>query len=156
MVVGLAFDDVPQHRLAELRVGPDPTQVQSVLRWFDVITWFKTFWGWRDQQLPDGTVILTSPAGKTYVTTPGSALLFPSLCASIGVLGAPEHPRPADYPGDRTAKMHRRHRTRRQDRAHRISTERPRNYLARTARHAESMSYPGPAPPKTDNDPPPI
>jgi hypothetical protein len=30
--------------------------------------------------LADGTLILTSPAGHTYVTTPGSALLFPSLC----------------------------------------------------------------------------
>ncbi|MGH3633681.1 MAG: HNH endonuclease signature motif containing protein, partial [Mycobacterium sp.] len=37
----------------------------------------KTFWGWHDQQLPDATVIWTSPAGHTYVTTPGSALLFP-------------------------------------------------------------------------------
>jgi len=36
----------------------------------------KTFWGWHDQQLPDGTVILTSPVGQTYVTTPGSAWLF--------------------------------------------------------------------------------
>uniref|UniRef100_UPI0003823ECA HNH endonuclease signature motif containing protein n=1 Tax=Mycobacterium avium TaxID=1764 RepID=UPI0003823ECA len=34
----------------------------------------KTFWGWREQQLPDATLILTSPAGQTYVTTPGSAL----------------------------------------------------------------------------------
>ncbi|WP_156669466.1 MULTISPECIES: hypothetical protein [unclassified Mycobacterium] len=24
----------------------------------------------------------TSPAGRTYVTTPGGALLFPSLCAA--------------------------------------------------------------------------
>ena len=32
----------------------------------------KTFWGWRDQQLPDGTLILTSAAGRTHVTTPGS------------------------------------------------------------------------------------
>jgi hypothetical protein len=40
----------------------------------------KTFWGWRDRQLPDATVIWTSPSGQTYVTTPGSALLFPSLC----------------------------------------------------------------------------
>jgi hypothetical protein len=39
----------------------------------------KTFWGWGEQQLADGTLILTSPAGHTYVTTPGSALLFPSL-----------------------------------------------------------------------------
>ncbi|ATA29553.1 13E12 repeat family protein [Mycobacterium lepraemurium] len=44
----------------------------------------KTFWGWREQQLPDATLILTSPAGQTYVTTPGSALLFPSLCVPTG------------------------------------------------------------------------
>ena len=30
-------------------------------------------WGWRDQQLPDSTVILSSPSGKSYVTTPGTA-----------------------------------------------------------------------------------
>ncbi|MEB4212399.1 HNH endonuclease signature motif containing protein, partial [Mycobacterium sp. 94-17] len=53
----------------------------------------KTFWGWRDQQLPDGTLIVTSPAGQTYVTTPGSALLFPGLCAPTGDL-----PPPAERP----------------------------------------------------------
>src|SRR6185312_9149851 len=65
----------------------------------------KTFWGWRDQQLRDGTVILTSPAGQTYVTTPGSALLFPSLCAPTGEVRAPELNRSIDYCGDRTAMM---------------------------------------------------
>ncbi len=39
-----------------------------------------TFCGWRAQQLPDGTVIWTLPGNQTYVTTPGSALLFPALC----------------------------------------------------------------------------
>jgi hypothetical protein len=34
----------------------------------------KTFvTGWRDQQLPDATVVWTSPAGRTYRTLPGSA-----------------------------------------------------------------------------------
>jgi hypothetical protein len=61
----------------------------------------KTFWGWRDQQLPDGTLILTSPAGQTYVTTPGSALLFPSLCHSTGGIPAIEAGPPLDYCGDR-------------------------------------------------------
>src|SRR6202012_5179083 len=37
----------------------------------------KTFWGWHDQQLPDGALIWTAPSGQPYVTTPGSALLFP-------------------------------------------------------------------------------
>jgi hypothetical protein len=46
----------------------------------------KTFWRWRDTQLPDGTVILTALTGHTYVTTPGSALLFPSLCPSTSEL----------------------------------------------------------------------
>ena len=64
----------------------------------------KTFWGWADQQLPDGTLILTSPAGHTSVTTPGSALLFPSLCHAVGGMPAPEaDPPPAQHCGDRTA-----------------------------------------------------
>ena len=40
----------------------------------------KTFGGWHDQQLPDGTVVWTSPHGQTYTTHPGSRLLFPPLC----------------------------------------------------------------------------
>ncbi|OBK85185.1 hypothetical protein A5649_03125, partial [Mycolicibacter heraklionensis] len=67
----------------------------------------KTFWGWRDQQLPDGTVILTSPSGCTYVTTPGSSWLFPHLCAPTGDLPTPK-PRVDDRCGDRTAMMPRR------------------------------------------------
>ena len=43
----------------------------------------KTFWngakGWRDRQLPDGTIIWTSPTGHTYTTYPGSRHLFPTL-----------------------------------------------------------------------------
>jgi hypothetical protein len=37
----------------------------------------KTFWGWRDQQLPDGTVIWTAPTGHTYVTTPAAPRCSP-------------------------------------------------------------------------------
>ena len=39
----------------------------------------KTFGGWRDRQLPDGTVIWTSPTGRTYRTAPAGADLFPLL-----------------------------------------------------------------------------
>ncbi|BBX47839.1 hypothetical protein MCOO_38540 [Mycobacterium cookii] len=116
----------------------------------------KTFWGWRDRQLPDGTVILTSPAGKTYVTTPGSALLFPSLCRPTGELAALETRPGADYSGERTAMMPRRRRTRQQDRAGRVNTERRRNHQAREARRARSMAFLGPAPPGSDDDPPPF
>jgi hypothetical protein len=35
--------------------------------------------GWRDKQLPDGTVILTSPTGRVYRNTPAGADLFPQL-----------------------------------------------------------------------------
>jgi len=37
----------------------------------------KTFGGWRDTQLSDGTVIWTSPAGRTYRTSPAGGDLFP-------------------------------------------------------------------------------
>jgi hypothetical protein len=37
----------------------------------------KTFGGWRDRQLADGTVIWTSPTGRTYRTTPAGTDLFP-------------------------------------------------------------------------------
>ena len=116
----------------------------------------KTFWGWRDQQLPDGTIILNSPAGKTYVTTPGSALLFPSLCLPTGDVQAPEAGPTTDYHSDRTAMMPRRRRTRQQDRAQRIATERRQNHHARTTRRTDHLSYLRPAPPDTDDDPPPF
>ncbi len=88
----------------------------------------KTFWGWRDQQLPDATVIWTSPSGQTYVTTPGSALLFPSLCAPTGAL----EPVPARLRCvDRTLAMPRRRRTRAQNRAARVTAERRHNQRVR-------------------------
>ncbi len=98
----------------------------------------KTFWGWREKQLPDGTLILTSPAGHTYVTTPGSALLFPSLCHSTGAIPAPETEPQRDYCSDRTAMMPKRRRTRTQNRAERPSY----------------FSLPPPSGP--DDDPPPF
>ncbi len=112
----------------------------------------KTFWGWRDQQLPDGTVILTSPAGQTYVTTPGSALLFPSLCRATGGMPAPEADAPRDYCGDRTAMMPRRSRTRAQNRAARVAAERRQN---RDARRAPPQAV-GQPPPETVAQPPPF
>ena len=107
----------------------------------------KTFWGWRDQQLPDGTVIWTAPSGHTYVTTPGSALLFPSLCTPTGALDpTPQRSRCTD----RAAMMPRRRRTRAQNRTNYIATQRRRNHLAR-----QTVSS-GLAPPANDDDPPPF
>ena len=90
----------------------------------------KTFWGWRDKQLPDGTVIWTTPGGQVYVTTPGSVLLFPSLCAPSAVVPTLEH---TDRCGDRTAMMPLRTTTRAQDRSHRIAAERGHNRRRRLA-----------------------
>jgi hypothetical protein len=118
----------------------------------------KTFWGWREKQLPDATLILTSPAGHTYVTTPGSALLFPSLCAPTGEVAsaaARTDPR-ADHCADRTAMMPRRRRTRTQDRAARIATERRHNRQARQASGTPSVSWSWPTAYGPDDDPPPF
>jgi hypothetical protein len=49
----------------------------------------KTFWALCDEQPRDGTVIWTSPWGEKFVTHPGSALIFPGLCAPTGPLPVP-------------------------------------------------------------------
>ncbi|MEE6139662.1 HNH endonuclease signature motif containing protein [Mycobacterium sp. 050128] len=107
----------------------------------------KTFWGWRDKQLPDGTVILTSPAGQTYVTTPGSALLFPSLCPPTSGAPAPGVDRLQDYCGDRTAMMPMRRQTRAQNRAARIGAERRQNRQARVGLDESHTATADPDPP---------
>jgi len=81
----------------------------------------KTFWDWRDHQLPDGTVVWTLPDGQTYVTTPGSALLFPDLTAPTGPCAG------------RTAMMPLRKATRARNRADRIAAERASPPTPRTA-----------------------
>jgi hypothetical protein len=85
----------------------------------------KTFWRWRDQQLPDGTVIWTSPSGQTCVTTPGSAGWFPSLQRPTGELTPIT--RIGNRCADPTAMMPKRSRTRADNRAQRIAEERRRN-----------------------------
>ena len=117
----------------------------------------KTFWGWRDQQLPDGTLILTAPSGQTYVTTPGSSLLFPHLCAPTGTLTPPQ-PRENTRCGERTAMMPKRQRTRAQHRAARITTERNQNRKARQARRAafDAVWFPKVATGIDPDDPPPF
>jgi Domain of unknown function (DUF222) len=116
----------------------------------------KTFGGWRDKQLPDGTVIWLLPDGRTYVTTPGSAMLFPSLCAPTGAVPAPRAGAADDRCGERTAMMPRRHRTRAQNRAHHIAAERRENHRARVAPGVQSAACEVRRPPGTDHDPPPF
>ena len=110
----------------------------------------KTFWGWRDKQLADGTVIWNLPGEQTYVTTPGSALLFPSLLAPTP---APEGPQAPMADGDRTVLMPRRKTTRSQNRANYVAAERARNRDCRRARHRALFGSKRPA---NDHDPPPF
>jgi len=90
----------------------------------------KTFWGWKDLQLPDGSVVWTLPDGQHYITTPGSTLLFPALTAPTGELPATDH-RDRACDGRRAARMPLRAGTRARDRAHRIATERSHNRALR-------------------------
>ena len=117
----------------------------------------KTFWGWHEKQLPDGTVIFTLPSGQTYVTTPGSALLFPNLCQPTGEVPVPQLP-VDDGCGDRTAMMPKRRRTRAQNRAQRIEAERRQNRQCReTRREARDAFYAEPmTPTEGDGEPPPF
>jgi Domain of unknown function (DUF222) len=149
-----AFDCDIDHTIAHADGGP--THASNLKCYCRTHHLVKTFWGWRDRQLPDGTIILDSPAGQTYVTTPGGALLFPSLCRPTGDLPDPEPNRHTDHCDNRAAMMPRRRRTRAQDRAQRVSTERHRNHQARTARKAQHPSYFGPHPPPDPDDPPPF
>ncbi|MGY4709030.1 DUF222 domain-containing protein [Mycolicibacterium sp. CBM1] len=111
----------------------------------------KTFWGWRDRQLPDGTVIWELPDGHTYVTTPGSILLFPALMAPTGP--APAETNDTGRCADRSAMMPRRPTTRAQNRAHHIANERAHN---RAERRPCQPSSGGPSPPGPDGDEPPF
>jgi hypothetical protein len=82
----------------------------------------KTFCGWRDQQLPDGTIILTAPTGHTYTTEAHGAAMFPALGQPTGELDLPPN---LDLPDtDKAVMMPRRKQTREQDRRDRIKQER--------------------------------
>jgi hypothetical protein len=83
----------------------------------------KTFGGWLDQQLPDGTVVWT--AGQTYTTYPGSRILFPSLCRPTAPVTATAPPTATHSPDPRRGlAMTRRTRTRAENRQRAIEAER--------------------------------
>ncbi len=133
------------HTIPYPRGGTCASNIKALCRFHHLL---KTFWGWRDRQLRDGTVIWTLPDGQTYVTTPGSAWLFPALMRPTGQSAGPP---PAAEPGigERTAMMPRRSTTRSANRAHRIVSERRRNRRIRLGTTASA--YPDP-----DTDDPPF
>jgi hypothetical protein len=85
----------------------------------------KTFGGWHDIQLPDGTVIWISPTGRKYVTKPGSRLFFETWDTTTADLPPPSIVVPNT--GDRGLMMPRRRRTRAAEYAAWIKAERARN-----------------------------
>jgi hypothetical protein len=86
----------------------------------------KTFYcgpgGWTERQLPDGTMVFTSPSGRTYTTKPAGALFFPQLEMPTGELVVPTAMSPPSR--ERGLCMPTRKRTRAQDSAYRIQWER--------------------------------
>lgn len=86
----------------------------------------RTFWvgryGWRDRQLPDGTIVWTAPTGHTYITRPGALLYFPGWNTSTGALRRVDGDLPE--PAGRALRMPRRRRTRQTERARRITNRR--------------------------------
>lgn len=114
----------------------------------------KTFWGgpdgWRERQLPDGTVLWTTPAGKTYTTAPGSRLFFPAWDTTTAELPPMTTPPPGT---GHEIQMPKRQRSRAADRAARIKAEREHNA---TQRNLEERPRRGQPPPDYGNDPPPF
>jgi hypothetical protein len=104
----------------------------------------KTFWGWRDHQHPDGTVVWTSPHGQSYTTHPGSRLLFPRLCRPTAAVTAREELRDAPATGATTRglMMPRRKQTRAQQRANNIEDQRRLNEPWAAERIAERNKPP--------------
>jgi hypothetical protein len=68
-----------------------------------------------------GTIVWTSPSGRTYTTTPGGALFFPQLAQPTGTLTLPSTgpPHPNRGPGHAHPKTHPN-----PDRAYRVEWER--------------------------------
>jgi hypothetical protein len=152
-----AFSTDIDHTIPYSQGGPtQASNLKCLCRLHHLI---KTFWGWRDRQQCDGTVIWTSPAGQTYTTRPGAALLFPYLCTPTAA--AIITPRPDDQSGERTAMMPKRTRTRAQNKAARIAAERQQNREHREARRRarrqalDALFAPAP-PPRPGDEPPPF
>jgi hypothetical protein len=77
--------------------------------------------GWRELQLPNGTMIFTSPSNRVYRSEPFGAMLFGQLGVPTGELTLANPPPPGPH---RELAMPKRKRTRAQERAYRIQRER--------------------------------
>ncbi|MET0900226.1 MAG: DUF222 domain-containing protein [Mycobacterium sp.] len=80
--------------------------------------------GWSDVQYPDGTIVWTTPSGRTYTTKPGSSLFFPAVNTTSALI-VPGTPRPNSP--DKLQLIPKRKRSRAKERAYRINAERALN-----------------------------
>ena len=106
----------------------------------------KTFGGWHDEQLPDGTVVWTCPQGQTYTTYPGSRILFPTLCRPTAPVTKVDAPHATPH---RSLAMPRRTTTRTQNRTQAITDERAHN---EAALHTEAEQHARQQREKAEND----
>ncbi|MGX9673911.1 DUF222 domain-containing protein [Mycobacterium sp. HM-7] len=107
----------------------------------------KTFYGgpdgWQDRQQPDGTIVWTAPTGHTYISVPGSRILFPRKDTDTPLPNPPPDAADLDSttaPG-RDIMMPIRRRTRAQDRAQRIAYERALNQADIDEREAAQEAF---------------
>ena len=102
----------------------------------------KTFCGWTPTATPDGTIHWIAPTGHTYTKAPGAAIMF----AHWNIQTPLPRKRPITLINDanRDTKMPVRKRTRAQDRAQRIKTERASNQHERALELTQSDSDPPP------------
>ena len=141
------FCDI-DHTIAYPLGATHPSNLKCLCRKHHLL---KTLWtgvgGWADQQLPDGTLIWTSPTANTYKTLPGSRIFFPAWNVATAVLPPPRAP--AADPCTKTLMMPKRRRTRAADRARHIQRERQLNaaQLAQCAVDASEHDKPPPIDP---------
>jgi hypothetical protein len=103
--------------------GPThPSNLKCLCRFHHLLKTFHT--GWNDFQLPDGTIIWTTPTGHTYLTEPEGAHWFPGLGTPTGT----PQITPATATQGRCHKMPRRQRSRADERTRRINAERTANH----------------------------
>ena len=106
-------------------LGPThPSNLHCKCRKHHLLKTFRTGpGGWSEVQHPDGSIVFTAPSGHTYVTVPGSRLLFPQWETTTAGVSAETRPPETD----RGLMMPARRRTRAAQRAHRITGERSLN-----------------------------